>query len=162
MRDLPALGLTLCLTALGTAPAGAAIEAAAGWSRQTVPGAKVGVGYLVLKNTGARARSLLKVSSPVAEAVEIHQSGIDAEGVARMWPVGRLQLAAGETLQLRPEGRHLMLVGLKSALQPGSTVPVTFTFEDETPVTVQLEVRSLAGAAATPDPHAGHAGHAGH
>ncbi len=162
MRLLPALCLPLSLSLLLALPANASIEAAAGWSRQTVPGAKVGVGYLVLKNTGTRARSLLKVASPVADAVEIHQSGIDAEGVARMWPVGKLQLAAGETVQLRPEGRHLMLVGLKAPLQPGSTVPVTFTFEDEAPVTVQLEVRSLAGGSAAPDPHAGHAGHAGH
>jgi len=156
MRLLPLFSMSIALSLLMTAPASAAFEAGAGWSRQTVPGAKVGVGYLVLKNTGARARRLLKVTSPVADTVEIHQSGIDAEGVARMWPVGKLQLAAGETVQLRPEGRHLMLVGLKAPLQPGSKVPVTFTFEDEAPVTVQLEVRSLVAGSASPDAHAGH------
>ena len=60
-----------------------------------------------------------------------------------MWPVGKLELAPGEVARFSPNGRHLMLLGLKSPLLVGSRVPVTLVFEDEPPITVQLEVRPL-------------------
>lgn len=121
----------------------AAIEASDGWSRQTVPGMDMGVGYFTLKNTGTHRRELLKITSPLASGIELHQSSVDAQGVSHMWPVGKLELAPGEVLRFTPNGRHLMLLGLTAPLKVGARVPVTLVFEDEEPVTVLLEVRPL-------------------
>ncbi len=137
----------------------AAIETSEGWTRATPPGTKVAVGYLTLKNTSKVKRELLKISSPVAQVISLHQSSIDANGVSRMWPIGKLELAPGEVLRFGPTGRHLMLEGLGAALQAGQRVPLTLVFEQEAPVTVQLEVRPLVDAAPVADPQAGHAGH---
>ena len=142
----------------GLAQAG--IETSEGWTRATPPGTKVAVGYLTLRNTGKVKRELIKISSPVAQSISLHQSSVDASGVSRMWPIGKLELAPGEALRFDPNGRHLMLEGLGVALRAGQRVPVTLVFEQEAPVTVQLEVRPLVDAAAGVDPHAGHEGHA--
>ena len=142
----------LCLATVARAD----IEASAGWTRATPPGTKVAVGYFTLKNTGKSRRELLKITSPAAKDITLHQSSVDANGVSRMWPVGKLELAPGEVMRFDPNGRHLMLEGLGAALVVGKRVPVTLVFENEKPVTVQLDVRPLVEDAGGQDPHAAH------
>ena len=134
----------------------AAVEITEGWTRETPPGTKVAVGYLTLKNTSKGRRELLKVTSPAAQAISLHETSVDARGVSKMWPVGKLELAPGQVVRFEPSGKHLMLEGLSAGLRAGTRVPVTLVFGDEQPVTVQLEVRPLV------DPEAGHDAHAGH
>jgi hypothetical protein len=133
--------------------------AEAGWSRQTPPGITVGVGYFTLKNTGTQSRQLLKITAPQAASIEIDRTSTDAQGVSRMWPVGKLEIAPGQTVKLSPNGLHIMLRGLKQPLLPGQTVPVTMLFADEPPVTVVLQVRALSdvdGAAPADGAHTMH------
>lgn len=148
-------------------PLQAAVVGSEGWSRQTVPGVDVAVGYLTLRNTGTERRELIKVTAPQVDSVQVHRSSVDAQGVSRMWPVGKLELLPGEVVKLAPNGLHLMLTGLKQPLAKGSIVPVTLVFEHEKPITVSLQVRGLdepdAGKAPLPKPqtqdHGTHAGH---
>jgi periplasmic copper chaperone A len=157
MMKRTARALVLLLACLLPAPAVlAAVEAVEGWTRETPPGTTVAVGYLIVKNTGNSRRELLKITSPMARQISLHQSSIDANGVARMWPVGKLELSPGETLDFSPNGKHLMLEGLASPLRVGMRVPVTIVFEDEPPVTIQLQVRPLSDAHAVHDMHSGH------
>ncbi len=139
----------LCLMA--SSASFAEMLASDGWSRQTPPGAKVGVGYLVLKNTGGELRKLLRVTASVGEEVTLHQSSIDAQGQAHMWPMASLHLRAGETVRFEPGGKHLMLMGLKEPLKAGQIVKVIFQFDGgAAPVTVDLNVRPLVATAAQP------------
>lgn len=166
-------GLAVALLFAAAAPVFAAIEVGDGWSRETVKGVDVAVGYLTLRNTGSERRELIKITSPQAATIGLHRSSVDANGVSRMWPMGKLELLPGEVLKLSPNGVHLMLNGLKEPLAKGTVVPVTLVFEHEKPVTVQLQVRGLAdgeaqtGAAAIkpaavmPMQH-DHGAHAGH
>ncbi|MEP7312225.1 MAG: copper chaperone PCu(A)C [Pseudomonadota bacterium] len=135
----------VALLALGPlAPALAAVEASDGWSRETVPGTSVGVGYLTLTNTGTSRAQLLKITTPVADSVAVHQSSVDANGVAHMWPVASLELKPGEVMQFTPGGKHLMLVGLNRPLRTGDRIPLTMQFDrDSPPVTIILSVRAL-------------------
>lgn len=123
------------------------------WSRATPPGADTGVGYLTLHNGGTRAAKLVSISSPRATAVEMHESRLEG-GLSRMSPVADLIVPAGGMVRFEPNGKHLMLVGLKSPLQAGEHVPVSFTFEGEPPVQAELVVRPL-GATAAPAPASG-------
>lgn len=128
-----------------------------GWARATVPGAANGAGYLTITNTGTEQRSLLRLTSTVTDNVMIHQSSIDSQGIARMWPVAKLELRPGETVKFEPNGLHLMFMDLKAPFRVGETVPVTFQFDHgETPATVQLAVRPLVDDAAAPATGAQH------
>ena len=49
------------------------------WSRATPPGAKVAVGYMEIRNTGAEPDRLIAASTPVAERVEMHVTEREAE-----------------------------------------------------------------------------------
>ncbi len=61
-------------------------------------------------------------------------------------------LPAGQTVDLKPGGYHVMLMDLKQPLKKGDTVPITLKFQgkDGKPqeVEVKAEVRELGAAAA--------------
>jgi periplasmic copper chaperone A len=134
--------------ALLSLPATAQIVAEDGWARATVPGATVGAGYVTLRNTGTETRSLLRLTTPVCDSLSLHLSSVDANGVAHMWPLAKLELKPGEEVRFEPNGKHMMFSGLTSPLVAGKTVAVTFEFEDEKPLTVQLQIRPLVPDAA--------------
>jgi copper(I)-binding protein len=151
-----ALTLAVSIAAVPWRPAQAAVEASDAWTRQTPPGAKVAVGYFTLQNTSGGRRELLKITTPLASRISLHLSSIDANGVAHMWPVGKLELEPGEVRRFRPNGLHLMFEDLSGPLRAGMHIPVTIVFGDEEPIVVQFEVRPLV------DEHAGHDGHVEH
>jgi copper(I)-binding protein len=124
-------------------PATAEFVAEDGWARATVPGATKGAGYVTLRNTGTETRSLLRLTTPVCDDLSLHVSTVDANGVARMWPIAKLELKPGEQVRFEPNGKHMMFSGLASPLVAGKTVAVTFEFEGEKPLTVQLEIKPL-------------------
>jgi len=152
LRKAPALLATIL--ALVAVPALAEVVGSEGWSRATPPGATEAVGYLVLTNTGEEARKLLKITSTAADTVSIHRSSVDSQGVARMWPVGSLNLAPGETLRFEPNGLHMMFSALKQPLKAGDKLPLTMQFDGfDKPFTVMLEVKPLVPAATAPHAH---------
>lgn len=103
----------------------------------------VGAVYFELVNgTGAPDR-LVSATSPIAAAVETHetvQEGDVARMVAR--PEGFAIPAAGR-ITLAPGGKHLMLFDVRRPVQAGETVPLQLRFERAGVVDVQVPVRAL-------------------
>ena len=50
-------------------------------------------------------------------------------GVMKMGAVPSLELPAGQAVELKPGGYHVMLMGLKQQLKAGDSVPLTLTVE---------------------------------
>lgn len=98
------------------------------WSRSTPPGVKVGVVYFTLKNDSGKSDRLLKISSPVAESVQVHRTEIQG-GIARMREVAVLHVDAGQTVEFAPNGTHVMLTGLKKPLVEGEKFELDLQFE---------------------------------
>ena len=120
------------------APAAVLVEQA--WVRPSVPGQQGTGGYMKL--TAREGQRVVGVSSPVAGVAEIHEMKMDGE-VMKMRPVGALDLPAGKTVELKPGGLHLMLMDLKQALAPGSSVPVTLVVKDSRGVERRVETQLL-------------------
>lgn len=147
MKLLRGAAFALCLSG-GAALAGD-ISVSAPWTRATAKGASVGVGYLSIANKGRAPDRLVSAATEGAESVELHASSIE-DGVMKMraLPDG-VEIAPGETLVFRPNGLHLMLVGLKKPLQQGGSLRVTLTFARAGAVAVDLPVQAL-GASGPP------------
>jgi uncharacterized protein YcnI len=156
----------------GSAKIGAlAIEGA--WTRATAQGAKVGAGYLTIRNTGATTDTLVSVETPVAGSGEIHDMTMTDDGVMKMRRLADgLEIPAGGSVELKPGGKHLMLMDLKQPLVEGNRVPVTLTFKSGATAIVELPVRALGatgheghgadkgnGAGKAGDEHGGHSHH---
>lgn len=113
------------------------------WTRAAGANAN-GAGFLTLRNNGAAPDRLVSATSPAARVVELH-THIREGDVMRMRPVADIPVPPGQTVQLRPGGLHLMLIGLNEPLRQGASVPLTLRFERAGEVQVTLSVES-AGA----------------
>ena len=122
--------LALAISTLLAAPPGwaAGLTVTDAWSRSTPPGVSVGVAYFTLKNDTGKSDRLLKISSPVAEKVQVHRTEV-LDGIARMREVAVLHVEAGETVKFEPNGMHLMLMGLKKPLVEGQAFELNLVFE---------------------------------
>lgn len=130
-----------------TAPAQARFELGAlvienPFSRASLPNQPVGGGFFTVTNTGTEDDRLIaaSVAPEMADHMEIHEMAMDGQVMKmRELPKG-LPIAAGETVQLKPGGYHLMLMGLKQPLVEGETVAVTLTFEKAGSIEVPLAI----------------------
>jgi len=144
--------MLLVMAALAATPAWAQVKVENAWARATPPGAKIAAGYMTIRNAGAADR-LLSASSPAAEKVQTHVTTKDGD-VSRMREVKGYALPAKGTLELAPNGSHLMLVNIKAPLKEGDKVPLVLRFEKAGEVRTELAVRPLGAAA-----HDGHMHH---
>ncbi len=108
------------------------------YARPTREGQMVGAGYLKLANKGPVDR-LVAASSPAAGTVEIHSMSMEGD-VMKMRQVDAIELATGQTVELKPGGYHLMLMGLKAPLKVGDKFPLTLKFEKSGEVVVRVNV----------------------
>lgn len=138
-RRLAAVLLVLAAAATATA-SGPAILVHDAWVRGS-PLHGAAAAYLILENRGPGADRLVRVSSPAAGAVELHESRVE-DGVMRMRPVEGIPVPAGSRVRLAPGGLHVMLMGLHGPLSEGGAVPLTLTFESGLTLRVDAVVRS--------------------
>lgn len=134
----------------GSIASAADLEVSAAWVRATVPQQKASGAFMQLRSK--RDCKLIAASSPVAGKTEIHEMRLENE-VMKMSPIDALDLPAGEVLELKPGGYHLMLLDLGQRLQVGEQIPLSLVVQcdDESPQNIELtaEVLPLAGGAGT-------------
>lgn len=118
------------------------------WSRATP--VKVGGAYMTLRNNGNAPDTLIRIASPVAERAEIHETKIEG-GMAMMRPVGGLELKRRSSVQLKPGGLHVMLIGLRRPLKEGERIALALTFERAG--TIEIEARVEKAGALSPGDH---------
>lgn len=128
------------------------------WTRSTK--GPMGAGFLTLTNTGAAEDTLTKVEAAWAERVEIHDHIRDENGVMKMREIGALAIPAGQAVELRPMGKHLMFFGVKEPLAAGEMRPVTLTFAKAGAVKLDLPVQP-PGSMGPGKAAGGHEGHGG-
>ena len=136
------------------------VEVKDAWVRSTVPGQKgTGAFMSITAKDGAK---LVGISSPVAGIAEVHEMKMEGD-IMKMRALPLLDLPAGQSVQLKPGGYHLMLMDLKQPLPQGSTVPLTLRLQDAQGVETRLEVSVPVSTAAPAGNMAGKAaGHGAH
>jgi copper(I)-binding protein len=113
---------------------------------QPAADAMAAAGYMGISNSGAAPDRLIGVETPVAQQAMLHQSTVDADGVATMAHVEALEIPAGETVVLEPGGYHIMLMGLTQPLTEGQMVPGVLIFESAGRVEVTFMIDPPGGA----------------
>jgi copper(I)-binding protein len=115
------------------------------WSRATPAGAKVAVGYAVIRNSGSEPDRLVAASGDIAGRTEIHEMAVDANGVMTMRPVDGVEIPAGGTAELKPGGLHIMFMDLQSVASEGAPFKGTLTFEKAGTVEIEFSVDAMGG-----------------
>ena len=118
------------------------------WARATAPGQDTAGVDLTI--TSKLAATLVGASSTVCKTIELHSMTMTHDsGMMKMREVPAIALPAGKRVNLGESGYHLMLIGLKSPLKPGDSVPLTLDIKvpDHTVnVDVMAEVKPLTAA----------------
>ena len=114
------------LLATSAVAADSGISVNGAWARATAPGQDSGA--VEFSISSKKAAKLVSVTSPAADAVEIH-SMTHENGSMKMRAVNFLALPAGKTVDLEKEGYHVMLINLKQPLKAGDSVPLSLTIE---------------------------------
>ncbi len=157
-----ALGVALSMAASATITARAhdyavgPLKIGHPWARATPPAAKIGGGYFSIENAGSAPDRLIGGSTEAAARVEIHESSL-SDGIMRMREkADGIVVPAGEKVEFKPSGLHLMLVDLKSPLKQGDKVKATLVFERAGSVAVEFQVQGVGAPQPAPADHSRH------
>ncbi|MCB1517931.1 MAG: copper chaperone PCu(A)C [Hyphomicrobiaceae bacterium] len=131
------------------------LELTNAFTRAMPPNAPAGGGFVTITNHGTTDDRLVSASSNVGGVVEIHEMKI-VDDVMKMQslPDG-LVIPAGQTVELKPGGYHIMFINVDKPFAEGEMVPVTLTFENAGSVDLMLPVAPL-GAMAMPGMNMNH------
>ena len=149
------------ITALATfggaqPPTQEAVSVSSAWARASAGAAITGAAYATITDNG-RADRLTGISTPVAGVAELHETR-NGNGIMQMRAITDLPLQSGKPLTLKPGGYYVMLMELKQPLKVGESLPLTFTFEHASPVTVQANIAAAGATAPVSDSMPGTSG----
>jgi periplasmic copper chaperone A len=138
---------TLLALTLGAAAAPAQTTVKEAWVRGTVAQQKATGAFMQI--TSAQGGKLVSVQTPVAGIAEIHEMKMSGD-VMKMNAVPSLDLPAGQAVELKPGGYHLMFMDLKRQIKAGDSVPLTLVIEGKDgkreTLEVKLPVKALGAA----------------
>ena len=156
---LVALAVAAC-SGTTSSPASSGITITDPWARTSPMVSGAGAAYMVIANGGSAADALTGGSSDIAEAVEVHETVVmgsaapvestgmgggmaspAAGGMMGMQKIDRLEIPAGGSVELKPGGYHIMLIGLTRELKAGETIEVMLDFEKAGAVKVTMPVK---------------------
>lgn len=97
--------------------------------RATPPKAPVTGGYLHIHNKGNMAQRLISVHADFSHHIELHEMK-QQDGVMKMAPLPNgITIDAGEMIQLKPGGLHIMFMHLTEQLVLSQMQKVTLMFD---------------------------------
>jgi copper(I)-binding protein len=146
MRCLPvrlaAAAATAILSLIGTIPVGAAQKAPSaseGWVKLSPADSATATAFAVVDNPTMYDVYLVSASSDVAAGVLFN----DASPAAAKQPTPKEVTApAYGKVELKPDGVHLVLKGLKRALKAGETVSITLVTDGGVSIPVAAIVKT--------------------
>lgn len=137
-------GLAALLAVGASSAAHAQLRVDSEWVRASVPNQSATGAFMRL--TAQKDVVLTGASSPVAGIVEVHEMSLD-QGIMRMRAAGPVPLKAGQTIELRSGGLHIMMMDLKKQIKAGESVPLTLSLKAADGSRLVVEANATAGFA---------------
>ena len=103
--------------------------------------------YLTIDNAGDTPDRLLSVDCACAKSASVHRTETKA-GVSSMDAAGAVVIPAHGKVVFKPEGLHIMLMGLTGPLKAGGMQHLTLRFENAGVVKAGFHVRDVIRAPA--------------
>jgi periplasmic copper chaperone A len=140
-----AVVLALAGCAARGATSAATVEVKDAWIRTPPPGAPTAAAYATITNHAIATDRLTGAYTSVAASVGLHEMTRQG-GVMHMQAIaGGLPISSSGAVKLEPNGRHLMLTGLKRPLKAGQHVRIVLQFQRAGQIPTDFVVRDDAG-----------------
>ncbi|MEV7808078.1 copper chaperone PCu(A)C [Microbispora sp. NPDC088329] len=138
------------VTATGTATA-APLSITDPWVKTARSG--MSAAFATLVNTTGEPVTVVAASTPVSPSVELHEVVGDGGATTMRRKQGGFAIPAGGRHVLQPGGDHIMLMDVRTAVEPGAEVPFTLTLKDGRTVSFTAVAKDFAGANESYAPH---------
>ena len=104
-----------------------------------------GAAYLVVLNGLDTDVQLTGAATAAADVVELHET-VEDNGVMRMIPQpDGFTVPAGGSVELKPGGKHVMMIGLAKPLETGDEFELTLNFDNGESMTLTVPVADMSG-----------------
>jgi len=110
--------------------------------RATPPSLPNSAAFLTLKNNSDQNRVLVKATSNIAKAVELHTHDMK-NGVMKMYQVPEIIIPKHNTIVFQPGGFHVMFIGLEYPLKSGENVTFTLEFKNGETKTITAPIKDV-------------------
>jgi copper(I)-binding protein len=134
-----AIVASLTLLSLGMAAQGKRVAASASWVKLPTAGQTQAMAFVAIENPTMYGIYVTSASSDAAGKVELRDGS--QSGDARLKPVEFISVAAYESLDMGPNGPHLMLLDLKRTLKEGDKISLALATDNAGPLEVSATVR---------------------
>jgi hypothetical protein len=123
--------LVLCCVSRAALADGVPIKIENAWLQALPPVAEATAAYMRIRNLGEVPLKLTGASSPIATRIEpmiTTKQVRNGQEILGMETVAELEIPPGGTLELKPGGNHLMMMGLTAHPKEGERVKLTVRF----------------------------------
>jgi periplasmic copper chaperone A len=149
MKRLSSLLLLVAiLTLIGCTPSGGSgdLDVEDVWGRSSPNVAQNGAFYMVITNNSAQNEQLLGAETEACGSVELHEMYMKENDVMgmRQVPGGIIEIPAGESVELKVGGLHVMCIGKQAAFNVGDTIPIKLQFANAGEMEVTADIRDSA------------------
>jgi copper(I)-binding protein len=151
-----AISAVLALAAPAEDVKAGAISIEGPWARPTVGEGTSTAAYMKIANGGDEPDRLVSVASDAADHVMLHESRMEGEVMKMVHLSGGIAIPAHGTVELKPLGLHVMVMGLKAPLKAGDALSLTLRFEKQGEVKVDAKVGAGPAQAADHKTHGQH------
>lgn len=117
-----------------------------GYVRAVAPGQLNSAAFMILENKSSDKVALVSAESSVAKSVELHTHAHTDDGVMKMRRIPQVSMFGNETVELKPGGHHIMLIGLNRNLKQGESIDMKLNFSDGTSQQLELPVEQVMAA----------------
>lgn len=113
------------------------------WGRNSPKVAQNGAFYMIVTNNSGEDDVLVAAKSDACGTVELHEMYMKENDVMGMRevPGGTIPLPAGEMVELKVGGLHVMCIGKEAAFEIGDKIPITLEFANAGEMEVTAEIR---------------------
>lgn len=131
--------LVAALTSMGLAAQGKRVAASGSWVQLPAPGETQAMAFVSIENPTMYGIYVVSATADAAGKVELRDGG--QSGDARLKPVEFISVPAYESIDMKPDSVHLMLLGLKRPLKEGDKVALTLATDNAGTLEVVAVVR---------------------
>lgn len=120
------------------------LEITAAAVKAMTPGQPVGGGFLTIVNHGSQDDRLVSVTIAAdVRTVELHQMAMSNDVMTMRKLNDGVPLPAGQTVEMKPGGLHMMIMGVKAPFKAGGTVHAVLQFEKAGKVEIDIPVKDM-------------------
>jgi copper(I)-binding protein len=109
------------------------------WIPEAPPTAQAMGAFMTLHNTDSVAVNVIQASAANFDRIELHES-IEVNGMHKMIAQAFLTIPAQGSLELKPGGFHVMLIGVQKPSRAGDVIPIELTLDNHQKILVNATV----------------------